>query len=195
MRAFGRVLGSLLRAGDLVMLTGPLGAGKTTMTQGIAEGMDVTGRVASPTFVIAQVHHPRLGAGADLVHVDAYRLESLEELDALDLDTSLEESATVVEWGEGKVEVLADDRLTITITRPSGMALDDEASELSPDAPRTLQLSATGARARQIIEQIRTLIPGADGVRTVSEDAMSGGDYPDEPKPSGADSFRSERGN
>ena len=116
MRAFGVRLGALLAGGDLVMLDGPLGAGKTTMTRGIAEGMGVAGRVASPTFVIANVHRS-LGDGPDLVHVDAYRLESLDEVDALDLDASLDASATVVEWGEGKVEVLTPDRLTIKVAR------------------------------------------------------------------------------
>lgn len=149
MRAFGRALGKLLEGGDLVMLDGPLGAGKTTMTQGIAEGMGVEGRVQSPTFVIAQVHRSRAG-GPDLVHVDAYRLESLEEIDALDLDASLDASATVVEWGEGKVEVLTPDRLTVKIIRPSGGVGDVD--DLYEDSPRTLMLSASGPRAAYLIE-------------------------------------------
>lgn len=99
-RALGAALASLLRAGDLLVLTGDLGAGKTTLTQGIGTGLGVRGQVASPTFVIAR-EHPPLGEGPGLVHVDAYRLGGLEELDALDLDSSLEESVTVVEWGEG----------------------------------------------------------------------------------------------
>ncbi|MDN6487659.1 MAG: tRNA (adenosine(37)-N6)-threonylcarbamoyltransferase complex ATPase subunit type 1 TsaE, partial [Ancrocorticia sp.] len=133
---------------------GPLGAGKTTLTQGIAKGMDVTGRVASPTFVIAQVHHPRT-SGPDLVHVDAYRLTSLDELDALDLDASLEESATVVEWGEGKVEVLTEDRLILTIIRPEGSDEGDEVEDLSVDAPRTVVVKTTGPRSEQLAEQLR----------------------------------------
>ncbi|WP_372592737.1 tRNA (adenosine(37)-N6)-threonylcarbamoyltransferase complex ATPase subunit type 1 TsaE, partial [Actinotalea sp.] len=84
-RAYGLALAGLLRAGDLVVLTGPLGAGKTTLTQGLGSGLGVRGQVASPTFIIARVH-PSLGDGPPLVHVDAYRLGSLEELDALDLD-------------------------------------------------------------------------------------------------------------
>ncbi|MGO1590646.1 MAG: tRNA (adenosine(37)-N6)-threonylcarbamoyltransferase complex ATPase subunit type 1 TsaE [Ancrocorticia sp.] len=156
MRHLGEVLGGLLRGGDLVMLDGPLGAGKTTLTQGIAQGMDVAGRVASPTFVIAQVHHPRPGTdGPDLVHVDAYRLTSLDELDALDLDASLEESATVVEWGEGKVEVLTDDRLILTIVRPEGSQEGDEVEDLSVDAPRTVIVTSSGSRSSELAAQLQ----------------------------------------
>lgn len=118
-RAWGTALAGLLRAGDLVVLTGDLGAGKTTLTQGIGAGLDVRGQVASPTFVIARVH-PSLHDGPALVHVDAYRLGSLDDVDALDLDTSLEDSVTIVEWGEGLVEGLADDRLEVTLARPRG---------------------------------------------------------------------------
>ena len=98
-RSFGAALGRALRAGDLLVLTGDLGAGKTTLTQGIGEGLGVRGPITSPTFVIARVH-PSLVSGPPLVHVDAYRLpdgaSGLDELDALDLDSSLEESVTVV---------------------------------------------------------------------------------------------------
>ena len=118
-RAYGRRLAAVLRAGDLVVLSGALGAGKTTLTQGIGEGLDVRGQVASPTFIIARVH-PSLRGGPALVHVDAYRLGSLQELDALDLDTELDEAVTVVEWGEGLAEVLSEDRLELTIARPRG---------------------------------------------------------------------------
>jgi tRNA threonylcarbamoyladenosine biosynthesis protein TsaE len=114
MRALGTELGGLLRPGDLVVLTGPLGAGKTTLVQGIAEGLKVRGPITSPTFVIARVH-PSLSGGPALVHVDAYRLHGPLEVDDLDLDASLEESVTVVEWGEGLVEGLADERLDVVI--------------------------------------------------------------------------------
>jgi tRNA threonylcarbamoyladenosine biosynthesis protein TsaE len=113
-REWGARLGRLLRAGDLVVLTGDLGAGKTTLTQGLAEGLGVRGPITSPTFVIARVH-PSLVGGPALVHVDAYRLGGLAELDDLDLDTSLEESVTVVEWGHGLAEDLAEDRLEVTL--------------------------------------------------------------------------------
>jgi tRNA threonylcarbamoyladenosine biosynthesis protein TsaE len=117
MRALGQRIAAVLRAGDLVVLTGPLGAGKTTLVQGIGEGLDVRGPVTSPTFVIARVHPP-LGGGPGLVHVDAYRLGSVAEVDDLDLDASLDDCVTVVEWGEGLVEDLAADRLEVSITMP-----------------------------------------------------------------------------
>jgi tRNA threonylcarbamoyladenosine biosynthesis protein TsaE len=113
-RAFGQALGAALRPGDLVILTGGLGAGKTTLTQGLAAGLGVRGPITSPTFVIARVH-PSLVSGPALVHVDAYRLAGLDELDDLDLDTSLDESVTVVEWGHGLAEDLSDDRLEVVL--------------------------------------------------------------------------------
>jgi len=108
-RAAGRRFAERLGPGDLVILSGELGAGKTTFTQGLAEGLGVRGPITSPTFVLARVH-PSLVGGPALVHVDAYRLGSLAELDDLDLDASVEDSVTVVEWGEGKAEVLAEGR-------------------------------------------------------------------------------------
>lgn len=116
MRALGLKIAGLLRAGDLVVLTGPLGAGKTTLTQGIGEGLNVRGPITSPTFVIARVH-PSLSGGPALVHADAYRLGGALEVDDLDLDASLADSVTVVEWGEGLVEGLSEDRLEIVIDR------------------------------------------------------------------------------
>ncbi|MBE9375034.1 tRNA (adenosine(37)-N6)-threonylcarbamoyltransferase complex ATPase subunit type 1 TsaE [Saccharopolyspora sp. HNM0983] len=116
---FGRRLGALLRAGDLVLLDGPLGAGKTVLTRGIAAGMGVSGRITSPTFVLARVHRPASGTGPALVHVDAYRLGGLDEIDDLDLDTDLTEAAVVVEWGAGLVERLADSFLLLGLSRGS----------------------------------------------------------------------------
>ena len=117
-REFGRRLAGLLRAGDLVILDGPLGAGKTALAQGIGAGLGVLGEVTSPTFVIARVHRPSdQGRGVPLVHVDAYRLRSLAEVDDLDLDTGLDQAVTVVEWGEGKVEHLADAHLLVRLNR------------------------------------------------------------------------------
>jgi tRNA threonylcarbamoyladenosine biosynthesis protein TsaE len=116
MQAFAADFAAELRAGDLVILSGPLGAGKTTFVQGLAQGLQVRGAVTSPTFVIARVHRSRVG-GPDLVHVDAYRLGSLAEVDDLDLDASMDVAVTVVEWGEGKVEGLTDGHITVRIAR------------------------------------------------------------------------------
>jgi len=115
MRDLGRRLAALLRAGDLVILAGPLGAGKTTLVQGIGAGLGVRGPVTSPTFVIARVHPAVTGSGPALVHADAYRLGSFGEVDDLDLDTDAGSAVTVVEWGTGLAEPLAEDRLEITI--------------------------------------------------------------------------------
>jgi tRNA threonylcarbamoyladenosine biosynthesis protein TsaE len=124
--AFGRSLGASLRAGDLVLLAGPLGAGKTTLTRGIADGLGVGGRVSSPTFVLARVHAAG-AAGVPLIHVDAYRLGGdLAQLDDLDLDTDLERSAVVVEWGEGSAERLSSDYLVVRMSRR-----DDDVREIS----------------------------------------------------------------
>ncbi|WP_326838175.1 tRNA (adenosine(37)-N6)-threonylcarbamoyltransferase complex ATPase subunit type 1 TsaE [Amycolatopsis rhabdoformis] len=124
--AFGRTLGASLRAGDLVLLAGPLGAGKTTLTRGIADGLGVGGRVSSPTFVLARVHAAG-PAGVPLIHVDAYRLGGdLAQLDDLDLDTDLERSAVVVEWGEGSAERLSTDYLVVRMSRR-----DDDVREVT----------------------------------------------------------------
>ena len=147
MHALGERLATLLVAGDLVVLTGELGAGKTTLTQGIGRGLKVRGQVTSPTFVVARVHPSTVG-GPALVHVDAYRLGSALEVDDLDLDASLEESVTVVEWGEGKVDDLAPDRLLLRIVRPSGAWPDGTRERATDDdsEPRTVTLTGVGAR-------------------------------------------------
>lgn len=119
MREVGLRLADLAGPGDLLILSGDLGAGKTTLTQGIAEGLKVRGPITSPTFVIARVH-PSLCGGPPLVHVDAYRLGGFAEVDDLDLDADLASAVTVVEWGEGLVEGLAEDRLEIRILRDAG---------------------------------------------------------------------------
>jgi tRNA threonylcarbamoyladenosine biosynthesis protein TsaE len=121
MQELGLRLAALLRAGDLVLLSGELGAGKTTLARGLGEGLGVRGAVTSPTFVIARVHPPLRGGTPPLVHVDAYRLgDGLEEMEDLDLDVSLPESVVIVEWGEGKVEELSEDRLQVVIERTVG---------------------------------------------------------------------------
>jgi tRNA threonylcarbamoyladenosine biosynthesis protein TsaE len=116
MRALGVQMARTLKPGDLVVLIGDLGAGKTTLVQGIAAGLGATGPVLSPTFVIARVYRD---GRVPLVHVDAYRLGSRVEVDDLDLDADVAESVTVVEWGEGLVEGLSDERLVVSITRSS----------------------------------------------------------------------------
>jgi tRNA threonylcarbamoyl adenosine modification protein YjeE len=140
MRALGEGLAAQLRAGDLVVLSGELGAGKTTFTQGIGSGLGVRGDVTSPTFVIAR-EHPSTRGGPALVHVDAYRLGGIDELDDLDLDTSLDDAVTVVEWGEGIAEGLAESRLEIRIIR--ALAHPDEHADLDP---RRVLMTPVGPR-------------------------------------------------
>lgn len=139
MHRLGRRLATVLRAGDLLILSGDLGAGKTTFTQGLGEGLGVRGQITSPTFVISRVH-PSLVGGPALVHADAYRLGGIDELDDLDLDTSLDEAVTVVEWGEGVAEGLSEDRLEVHITRSRG---DDPLAEVDP---RHLRFTPAGGR-------------------------------------------------
>ncbi|MEO3760758.1 tRNA (adenosine(37)-N6)-threonylcarbamoyltransferase complex ATPase subunit type 1 TsaE [Mycobacterium sp. B14F4] len=121
--ALGARLGEQLRAGDVVVLSGPLGAGKTVLAKGIAQAMDVEGPVISPTFVLARVHRPRRRGTPAMVHVDLYRLldhgsvDLLAELDSLDLDTDLDDAVVVVEWGEGLAERLSDSHLDIRLER------------------------------------------------------------------------------
>jgi tRNA threonylcarbamoyladenosine biosynthesis protein TsaE len=146
MRALAGDLAKVLKAGDLLVLSGELGAGKTTFTQGLGEGLGVRGGITSPTFVIARVH-PSLIEGPALVHVDAYRLGGLEELDDLDLDTSLDEAVTVVEWGAGMAEALADERLHVQITRTVGGAEAEVAGDVVGDEdPRRVEFVPVGAR-------------------------------------------------
>ena len=132
-RALGVALAGALRAGDLLVLTGDLGAGKTTLTQGLGEGLGVRGPITSPTFVIARVH-PSLVGGPALVHVDAYRLGGAVELDDLDLDADLAASVVVVEWGHGVVEQLSEDRLELVL------------EVVGPGESRQARLSGTGSR-------------------------------------------------
>lgn len=147
MHALGRELAGVLRAGDLVVLSGPLGAGKTTLTRGIGEGLGVRGPVTSPTFVLARTH-PSLTGGAPLVHVDAYRLSSALELDDLDIDFA--GSVVVVEWGGGMLDGVAESWLEVDIVRPTGGADaagdGDVAADLDADEPRTVTVTGFGPR-------------------------------------------------
>lgn len=142
MRGLGQRLAALLRPGDVIVATGDLGAGKTTLTQGIGAGLDVEGPVISPTFVISRVHHNR-GAGPALVHVDAYRLGAAAELADIDLDDSLADAVTLVEWGSGLAEWLSQDRLEVEIVR----GLEDDS--------RTVYLTGVGPRWAGALEPLR----------------------------------------
>lgn len=162
MHEFGRELASRLRAGDLIVLTGPLGAGKTTLTRGLGDGLSVRGSVTSPTFVLARTH-PSTIDGHPLVHVDAYRLATAVELDDLDIDFA--NSVVVVEWGRGMLDGIADSWLDIEIDRPTGAsqaeppagadtsadasaaAVDEDLNlDFDLDEPRTVTITAFGPR-------------------------------------------------
>ena len=136
MRALGERIAGALEAGDLVLVGGELGAGKTTFAQGVGSGLGVRGPITSPTFVIARVHPP-LSDGPPLVHVDAYRLDGWDELEDLDLEATLDQAVTVVEWGEGLAEGLGPDRLEVHIHRGSGADTGDM---------REVRISAVGDR-------------------------------------------------
>ncbi len=154
LQALAAGLAPRLRAGDLLVLSGELGAGKTTFTQGLGRGLAVEDWIISPTFVLVR-QHPSVGDGPGLVHVDAYRLESAAAVDDLDLEATMAANVTVVEWGAGRVEHLSDSRLHVGIVRPLGGTLpgtvdgpittfDDDAE----DEVRTVTLAGFGPRWR-----------------------------------------------
>jgi tRNA threonylcarbamoyladenosine biosynthesis protein TsaE len=144
MQALGARLAGLLQRGDLMVLTGDLGAGKTTLTQGLGAALQVRGRVCSPTFVISRIHPSECG-GPALVHADTYRMADAAEVADLDLDESMADSITVVEWGAGLVEALSADRLELVLSRraerPDGADPDDESAAI-----REVTVTAVGAR-------------------------------------------------
>ena len=150
--AWGARLGAALQAGDVLVLTGGLGAGKTTLTQGIAEGLGVRGPITSPTFVIARIH-PSLVGGPALVHVDAYRLGGPDELDDLDLDADIAVSVTVVEWGAGMAEALAAEHLEIVLQPDAG------------GAARTATLVPTGDRFEALAAELSHTARRSSGLR------------------------------
>jgi tRNA threonylcarbamoyladenosine biosynthesis protein TsaE len=166
--ALAAVLGAQLVAGDLLVLTGELGAGKTTFTQGLGEGLGVRAGIISPTFVLVRIHPsrpdgPRPG-GPDLVHVDAYRLGSASEIDDIDLENTMDGAVTVVEWGRGRVEHLSESRLEVDLVRtlgggsPAAVLTAGEPTGRAPaaatldfdtdddDEPRTIVLRGYGPR-------------------------------------------------
>ncbi len=146
-RRLGQALADVVRAGDVVVLTGELGAGKTTLTQGIGAGLQVRGAITSPTFVIARVHpSQRLGGGPALVHVDAYRLGNSLEFDDLDLDTDLSAAVVVVEWGDGLAEGLSGDRLHVRLIIDAAAAAGDEALADWSAASRRATITPVGSR-------------------------------------------------
>jgi tRNA threonylcarbamoyladenosine biosynthesis protein TsaE len=157
MRAFGQRLAGLLRPGDLLIASGELGAGKTTLAQGIGSGLEVSGPVISPTFVLSRIH-PALGTRPGLLHVDAYRLDSWEELADLDLQT--EGMVTLVEWGAGLAEGLSEDRLEIDIRlalESTNQPTADQPATDSLDETRLLFLTLIGERWTKVRAQLETL--------------------------------------
>ena len=164
-RAFGSRLATLLARGDVVLLTGGLGAGKTTLAQGLGAGLGVRGDVTSPTFVISRVH-PALGPGPDLVHVDAYRLGGTGELDDLDLDLSVPTSVTVVEWGAGLAEGLADSWLDVRLDPLAGrgaaaLAAAGADRRVPPPDPETRVASVRPVGPRWAAVPLRSTLLGA----------------------------------
>lgn len=159
-RTVARRLAAHLRAGDLLVLDGPLGAGKTTFTQGLGEALGVRGSVASPTFVISRVH-PSRGDGPALVHVDAYRLAGGFDVDDLDLEADLDRAVTVIEWGRDRVEHLAPSHLRVELERPAAATPDE-----GPDEPRTLRLVPSGPRwDATAVEDLRADLAAIDQVQ------------------------------
>ena len=150
-QALAARLGRVLQRGDLLLLTGELGAGKTTFTQGLGEGLGVRPGIISPTFVLVR-EHPNLANGPDLVHVDAYRLTSAGEVDDIDLEASMDRTVTVVEWGNGLVEHLSESRLEITLVRavggeqPPAGGPGTDFSEEDTDEERLLRVAGYGPR-------------------------------------------------
>ncbi|NUU50675.1 tRNA (adenosine(37)-N6)-threonylcarbamoyltransferase complex ATPase subunit type 1 TsaE [Curtobacterium luteum] len=152
MGELGARLAGVLRAGDLVVLTGPLGAGKTTLTRGLGAALGARGQVSSPTFVLARTHPTT--SGPDLVHVDAYRLSDPVELDDLDLDW--DGSIVVVEWGRGFVDGISEDVLDVEIVRATGVdatdgSVDEGDPDDVPDEPRRVVVTGAGPRWADIV--------------------------------------------
>jgi len=144
---FAARLAPLLKSGDVVIVVGGLGSGKTTFTQGLGAALGVRGPITSPTFVVARTH-PSLVHGPPLVHVDAYRLGAAAEIDDIDLDASVEDSVTVVEWGEGMAEQLSDSWLEIRVEIRLAKSTDPLGTQIegSGDETRVITVKPHGPR-------------------------------------------------
>jgi tRNA threonylcarbamoyladenosine biosynthesis protein TsaE len=169
--ALAAALGAELQAGDLLVLTGELGAGKTTFTQGLGEGLGVRAGIISPTFVLVRIHPnlpdgPRPG-GPDLVHVDAYRLGSASEIDDIDLENTLDSSVTVVEWGRGRVEHLSESRLEVDLHRAIGLDAPG-AAEPMPGHTEILDFDT------EDLDEPRTIVMRGFGPRWITQPALGG---------------------
>ena len=167
-------LASELDAGDLLVLTGELGAGKTTFTQGLGEGLGVRSGVISPTFVLVRIHPnlpdgPRPG-GPDLVHVDAYRLGSASEIDDIDLENTMDSAVTVVEWGRGRVEHLSESRLEVDLHRAIGLPATEPhpAAAVREGEPEVLDVDTDDD------DEPRTIVMRGFGPRWASRPALGG---------------------
>ncbi|MET3206679.1 UNVERIFIED_ORG: tRNA threonylcarbamoyladenosine biosynthesis protein TsaE [Arthrobacter sp. UYEF13] len=177
--ALAAALGAELQAGDLVVLTGELGAGKTTFTQGLGEGLGVRAGIISPTFVLVRIHPnlpdgPRPG-GPDLVHVDAYRLGSASEIDDIDLENTLDSAVTVVEWGRGRVEHLSESRLEVDLHRaiglePVGPDGETDPAERKPNPAHTEILDFD----TEDLDEPRTIVLRGFGPRWSTKPALGG---------------------
>ncbi|WP_457963086.1 tRNA (adenosine(37)-N6)-threonylcarbamoyltransferase complex ATPase subunit type 1 TsaE [Arthrobacter sp. D1-29] len=170
--ALGAALATELEAGDLLVLSGELGAGKTTFTQGLGEGLGVRAGIISPTFVLVRIHPnlpdgPRPG-GPDLVHVDAYRLGSASEIDDIDLENTMDSAVTVVEWGRGRVEHLSDNRLEIDLQRAIGLPSRAGAAHPTVTGTRTLDFDTDDN------DEPRTIVLRGFGERWSTAPALGG---------------------
>ena len=156
-RHLGEELAQPRRAVYLIRLRGGLGAVKTTLTQGIGRGLGVRGTVASPTFIVARVH-PSLVGGPDLIHADAYRIRDLDDLETLDLDSTIDQAVTVVEWGEGKTEAMSDSRLEIEVRREEGgeASLDGSVVDLESmdDGQRIITFTPYSSRWDGVFDEL-----------------------------------------
>lgn len=171
-RRIGQVCAHVVKKGDVIILSGDLGAGKTTFTQGLATGLDVKGAVSSPTFIVSRIHPPRHRAGIALIHADAYRITDMNDVETLDLDMTLHDSVTVIEWGEGKMEALSPDYLHVTITKPGEAVIHtcaDGSVDLSDMDDGERKMVFSPASTRWDMEQFEELLRPIEGLKVLLE--------------------------